>query len=54
MQFVIMTNQPFSAVEDPIVVAQSKYQRICVDTLLKYFLLVVQRVKATIAADLPD
>ena len=54
LESVILTNQPFSYVEDPIIRRQSKYEGICVDTLMKYHDLVVKRVEEKVKLELPE
>jgi hypothetical protein len=54
LRYVVMTNQPMSCVEDPVVRALARFDTICVDTLVKYFTLVSERVAAKIRDDMPE
>jgi hypothetical protein len=54
LEFIIMKNLPFSFVEDKIVQKQSKYEKISIESLMKYLYSLKKAVENKVAAKLTE
>jgi hypothetical protein len=54
LEWIVMSNLPFTFVEDPLTRKQSKYESISDETIKKYLMLVTENVEKRVADDLPE